>query len=318
MPFHTEFLQNCAKEITVKTMDSDWEIVQPLLLKAIQNIADKNPNVYAKNVEIYIHGSYVNKTNIYFPSALEVAVELKRTATYSPDKITPDDYKLYNNYYVDMEMGFTPKQFRDMLIEELVELTGERCEERRKTILLKPFGRLRHEVDISPCFSFTHTTADLKDSFRGVMLYDAGVGMNILTFPKLHAQNGNAKDLATKGNFKRMVRVFKTLNALNIKEFSFSDETNATGYFIECMLFNVPNKLFLPTARKDDEHLTDIFNKVLNYLLNCDMEGFACQNMIWVLFGTAGEFWRLEHAQRFLVEMYNLHAVFPRSRTYLV
>ena len=335
MPFSLEFLQNASKEVVVSTVEKDLEIVKGYINKAIEKAAKEMPYVRPKNVEIYLHGSYANKTNIFFPSNLEVCVEIRKTAEYEPDKITVQTpnketgetpikveptYHLYNNYYVEHNLEFSPKDFRDLLFEKLGEVTDQKCQIHDKVIVIPAFGKLKHIVEITPCFTFDYyddipnmeggvELSAKAPMFKGVLLYDASVGADIITFPKLHAQNGNAKDLACKGNFKKFVRMFKTMNAIANREQESEDKER--GYFIECLLFNVPNQIY------SGKNLSDAFIKVINYLANCDMDGFVCQNLIWQLFGSAVEFWNLSRAEQFVKLIMDLYKTFPPKRTLL-
>ena len=322
MPFSAKFLESASKEYEVSTIAADFEIATAYIKKAVAAAAKLNPNIAAKNVDIYIHGSYANKTNIWFPSNLEICVELKRTPNWEPSvqsTLTPEpkklpanfalQYRLHNDYFVDHNLDFSPKAFRELLFIALSEATGEKCIENGKAILIPCFGKLKHVIEITPCFSFDyHEPVDNGGVFKGVLLYDASVRADIITFPRLHAQNGNTKDLRCGGNFKKCVRLFKTINAILAREFDIKPER---GYFIECLLFNVPNQIF---KGKD---LAEVFLKVINYLANCDTEDFVCQNTIWHLFGTAAEFWTLPAAHAFIKLMRENFKTFPASRTLL-
>jgi len=61
-----------------------------------------------------------------------------------------------------------------------------------------------------------------------------------------------------------------------------------------------------------------IFIKILNYLLHADIESFACQNLVWHLFGEAAEFWSYPEAYKFIRNIKKLYEDFPSSRTELV
>lgn len=63
------------------------------------------------------------------------------------------------------------------------------------------------------------------------------------SFPKQHAANCTAKHQATNQNFKRMVRVFKNMRNSMIDKGLLGDKV-APSYFIEGMLYNVPNDKF--------------------------------------------------------------------------
>jgi hypothetical protein len=313
MPFKPEFLEKTSKRVELKTLDRDFGYVKLFIIKALEKVSKTYKDVRIKDVDIYLHGSYVNNTNIYFPSNLEIIVELKKTLTFDPATVTQNDYKLYNNYFVDMEFDFSPADFRNHFFAALAEVVGQQNAyiERNKSICFRQLGAAHHRIDIVPCFSFRHIGTN-NMLYKGIILYDRSVDANILSFPRIHSQNGNAKDLATNGRFKKCVRMFKTLNAIMVRE-GLIDPDLTTGYFIECLLYNVPNQLFLARDRGVPE-MTSLFAKILNFLLHCDLDYFGCVNMIWSLFGNAAEFWTTNAAEQFLASIQTLHEIFPETR----
>ena len=315
MPFTENFLNDASREIEVKSIKADFESVSEYIKRAVDAVADQCDGLFsAEDVDIYMHGSYASKTNIYFPSSLEIVVELKQTEEFHPELVKPGDYHLYNNYFVNkLPLEFTPQSFRDLFFTKFCEIVGAKASESHKTISFESIGKVKHSVEITPCFSFIFE-GEGGEKYKGILLYDQSMGSHIVSFPKRHAENGKIKDIATKGNFKRTVRLFKSLNAIYAREFDVSQPGSATGYFIECLLYNVPNKLFLDNKGGE---FSDIFLKVMNYLIHCDLDEFTCQNQVWQLFGTAKEFWNIKRAGDFLGAIWHLYNVFPPSRDFL-
>lgn len=312
MPFSAEFLTLASRSVEVKSLDSDFQIVRIFIDKAIANIAKATGAFSPRDVQIYLHGSYANNTNIYFPSEIEIAVELKQTQEFNGLSLDSDtvNYRIYNNYFVDIQLEFGPEQFRELLFNELSDMIGAKCLDKDKTIILPTVAKIKHGISIMPCFSFKYSDS-IGESFNGVLLYDKSTDADIVTFPRLHSENGQAKDKACGSNFKKCVRLFKTLNALAVREFELLAENTSTGYFIECLLYNVPDYLFL------GENLQDLFVKIINYLINCDLDSFACQNLVWQLFGAAREFWQIRRAEKFLTAISDLWQIFPPSRNFI-
>ena len=312
MPFSEEFLQTTSREIESRSLTADFDLARAFIVKALKKCAEVDYRIDPENVDIYIHGSYANKSNIYFPSNLEIMVEITTTKRFSPEEVS-----LEGNYFVDVPLDFGPREFRILLTDALREMVGDKLTEHAKTLRLSGLEKIKHDVDITPCVNF-HFYQDTART-RGILLYDASINRNIVSFPRLHAQNGFDKDQSTSGNFKRIVRMFKTLHSLNVNEFSFADSNTASGYFIECLLYNVPNQMFIDKGgvEQDDESLNEIFNKVMNYLINTDLEEFVCQNQIWKLFATPAEFWDKSRAEACLGAIIRLYSVFPPSRVFL-
>ena len=333
MPFAEEFLIAASREIESKSVAPDFEHARGYIIKALEKCMEVEPWIKLENIDIFIHGSYANKSNIYFPSNLEIVVEITTARKFSPEEVL-----LENNYFVDVPIVFGPREFRKLLTDALYDFVGDKLSEHPKTLRLSGLEKIKHDVDITPCVNFHFYQDGGVIRNRGVLLYDTSVARNIVSFPRLHAQNGFDKDASTAGNFKRMVRLFKTLHSLNVNEFSFTSSDTASGYFVECLLYNVPDKMFIDSsirtrqgiARKDQEDgteksgevpqrqsLNEIFFKVINYLLNADMDDFVCQNTVWTLFGSAAEFWDKPRAEAFLGSVIRLHSIFPPSRTFL-
>lgn len=312
MPFNNEILEKATKEMTVQSVGSDFEIAQELITRAIENIAGYNGNVMPDAVDIYLHGSYANKTNTYFASNMEIMVELKRTLRYNPADFPHAKYALYNNYFVETVFDFNPVDFKNLLFEELHKLTDGKVEMQSKWIKIVPHGDIKHKIEITPSFLFNFVEAGgtaKEKIFGGVLLFDDRVGAHIVSFPKLHASNGRGKNIATGGMFLKMVRLFKTINKIGIRESEFG---KTRGYFVECLLFNVPNNVYIASTTEE------AFYKVLNYLGHVDLVGFASQNLVWQLFGETAEFWNVDSARKFITNVKKLHDTFPVSRTQLV
>jgi hypothetical protein len=129
----------------------------------------------------------------------------------------------------------------------------------------------------------------------------------------LHQANGDRKDKATNGNFKKMVRAFKTLYAMDKREFEVAPNDVARGYFIECLLYNVPDAMFLSHG-----NTRQTFLKVLNYLNNADLTNFVCQNLVWSLWGETNEFWTKEQARKYIRSVIELDYIIPEDRATLL
>ena len=341
MGFGNEFLERASKEYRIRSVESDYELVGRLISEAVDMVCAMNGNVKAEDVKVYMHGSYPNKTNTFFPSRLEVAVELGRTSDFDPSDEACVGYKVHNNYFVETTFEFNPSDFSGLLYMALQELTGGACVQSDKFIEIpkgeiEGFGVCKHIVEIMPCFTFKYREkVDVNEAVvfeeglqiqskggekvsTGVLLYCRHVNSHIVTFPRLHESNGKGKDLATGGNFLHMVRLFKTLNTIGYRE---SDFLRTRGYFVQCLLFNVPNELFiLPNMgdEPDGDDLRVVFYKILNWLTNCEIGQFVCQNLVWGLFGKAEEFWSEEEARVFIRDVKKLHDSFPGGRTELV
>ena len=299
MNISKEFLEAASREIRVPSTLSDLEAVKKVVGAAIVQVARRNHRLDPRAIDIYMHGSYANNTNIYFPSNLEVVVEFKI--------LRQPVYRLFNDYWVETREEFTPRDFTMQLLDELREIIGADIEHHGQVIILPPSKDRKHTVEITPAFTFTHTTGD--GEFKGILVWDEGVEAHLATFPRIHQRNGEMQDKITRGNFLRMTRAFKTLNAIAARE---GHGVKVRGYFIQCLLFNVPRNLYA----SDD--LQTVFYSIFNYLMRADIRGFASQNLVWSLFGIAPEFWSLDDAHDYIKALKKYERKWPPERTELI
>ena len=86
------------------------------------------------------------------------------------------------------------------------------------------------------------------------------------------------------------------------------------GYYIECLLYNVPNEMYY----SQDGKLGSVFLKIINWLNFANLDDFVCQNQIWLLWGNADGFWDKNSARRFINDLIEFYDAFPDKRTEII
>jgi hypothetical protein len=71
------------------------------------------------------------------------------------------------------------------------------------------------------------------------------------------------------------------------------------SYFLECMLYNVPNSKFGSSYR-------DTFCNIVNWLSEASLNDFVCQNGQLKLFGLTPEQWNTNQARTFINNLISL------------
>jgi hypothetical protein len=104
---------------------------------------------------------------------------------------------------------------------------------------------------------------------QGVCFFPVG-GSMIENFPKLHSHNCTTKHQNTKSYFKPMVRIFKNMRNTMLAKGLLADGV-APSYFIEGMLFNVPNEKFGGTYQQT-------WINCFNHIVTADPEKLVCAN----------------------------------------
>ena len=74
---------------------------------------------------------------------------------------------------------------------------------------------------------------------------------------------------------------------------------DAPSYFIECLLYNVPNGMFKP-------ELAPTYSAILAWLKKAQLKDFKCQNGHVPLFGRGREQWTVQKAQAFVKALQGL------------
>jgi len=238
----------------------------------------------------YLQGSYKNDTNIYGDMDVDLVVSL--TSTFY-NNLTPDQKK---------QLGLTTAsyQFSDFkkdILSALFDYYDDRkVKEKSKAIqVVKPTSTLN--CDVVVCAEYRFYTNDLSSYFEGITLWTTD-GIQIVNYPTHHYKNGVSKHQNTNSWYKPAIRIFKNIRN-NLVDSKAITKKDAPSYFIECLLYNVPNNLFGTNYNSTTYNILDYLGKSRN---NGLLEEFRCQHDLYDLFGTGNTQWNLTDAKKFINE----------------
>ncbi|MDR0384182.1 MAG: hypothetical protein LBH47_02585 [Christensenellaceae bacterium] len=323
MAFGKDFIKNASSVIVANSAQKDFEFIKPLLSRAVKNVSVAYPFFDPNDVEIYLQGSYANQTNIAFQSKLEIIIKVKKTKAFDPIKMKPDEFLLKNNFYIDFFHVYDVKKFKKDIMRAIYDEINQKLKIEAVNFTIPMFDGLKHDIDITPCFSYKYFGAN-GGTIPCLLVYNNSIEEHFLMFNNLHAENGNLKDRLTNGKFKEIVRLVKTIIGISRRE-----ELNikfVRGYLVECLLYNVPNEMYLTHDQRDTdkankvekergEETERVFLKVINWLNFADLSKFVCQNQIFSLWGNADGFWNLHDASEFVRDIIQFYNNFPSRRT---
>lgn len=242
--------------------------------------------------EIYLQGSYRNSTNIRSASDVDILVEMALPkGTFSTDIEEINWFIAYKN---------------SIALAVRKRFLG--AEIKPKCIKL-PRTQSTVPADIVPVLKFQIKPIfpELTDSAPdGIRFFVLEENRWIVNYPRQHYQNGVEKNRRTENQYKSTVRMFKSaLAAAKVK---------APGYFIECLIFNVPDSLFLvgqPSGRSlflglEQTSLRQRYFSVVEWLYSADLARFLCQNGRTYLFGPTPEQWTLFQAKTVITSLASL------------
>lgn len=262
--------------------------------KALTNYQNFPANI---NFDVYLQGSYRNHTNIRGDSDVDVVIELKSAFYRDISKLSENETKLYLEYYNDST--YTWKDFRLDVLNALKGYYGDSVvTEGKKSLKLGNPNGGRLPADIVVCLEHRNFLKFLDPTnqyyIEGMTFYVPFENRWIIGYPKLHYENSTKKNSsdATDDWYKPVVRIFKNAREYLIDNQKISNDL-APSYFIEGLIYNVPNKEFGTNFNKT------VYN-ILYWLNNADYSNFVCPNEQLLLFGNSPEQWSEQNARAFL------------------
>jgi hypothetical protein len=170
-----------------------------------------------------------------------------------------------------------------------------------KAVWIKPNGGRRNaDVLISAQFRRYHEFNDYSNQRydEGIAFLVAG-GRLIENFPKQHSANLTTKHQNTKNRLKPVVRIFKNMRN-HMLDKKLMAQGVAPSYFIEGMLYNVPNDKFSASY-------ADTVAACYDWLTQSDQTKLVCANyMHWLVRAGEHTSWPPENFTKFLTAVRDL------------
>lgn len=263
---------------------------------AIREILQKR---FGNSVDVFLQGSYKNSTNIRVDSDVDIVVCYTDAYFSDLSGLSEQDKDHHNRLNIDHDYSFP--QFKNDVEVLMREKFPNDVERKNKCIFVKG-NTYRVAADIVPCFKFKRFRSPYHIEAEGIKLIsDRNKGIE--SFPSQHYNNGVTKNKNTNTLFKSVIRILK--NARNILiDKGIIDKNLIPSFFLECLVWNVPNKHFDKYSNKDQ------VNSIIEVLwsdmdseekINCYAE---VSNLMWLFRGQTEK--TPEMAKRFIEVSYNL------------
>lgn len=245
---------------------------------SIRDALADDDRLSAFKYEVFLQGSYKNNTNLRRDSDVDLVVRL--TYKLNPSVAALSGEQLHENASHQAAHRHW-QSFRRLALRAMRDRYGDAATNGRKTIKLA-----KDEL---------HADADLVVT----LTYKSGIGFYlpdekrwVVSYPQQHHGRGSETEESTNGRFKRTVRMFKAARNRLVDSKALTKD-DAPSYFIECLLYNVPDQLF---KRK----LAPTYVGTLDWLETAKLKGFKCQNGQVPLFGPGPEQWTADKARSFI------------------
>jgi hypothetical protein len=279
---------------SVDAASATYESVRTALYAGTSVIKDEN-------FEVFLHGSYKNNTNIRGDSDVDVVVQLNSIFEYDCSVLIEDEKRLFHQAYPS-EPTYSWTAFRTDVLNSLRNhYQSSTVSEGNKSLKIAG-GSSRLEADVIVCLQYRK-----YESFRashgqkyveGIVFYTKNENYRVISFPKVHYDNGTKKNNGTNGWYKPTVRMFKNARAFLVDQGIISQDL-VPSYFLECLLFNVPDREF------GGNYQTTFYN-ILNWISRADLSTFVSQDRQSLIFDSPFGSWSLDHAKRFIDSLITL------------
>lgn len=232
-----------------------------------------------KSTEIFGQGSYANDTNVKINSDIDINVCLSDTIFIQ----IPEGKKQEDFGYSDSDYKFS--EYKDAVERALVKKFGRKDVIRNDKCITVLENTYRVEADVVPTFKYNRHDDNGGKAIGTKFITDEGYP--VINYPLQHIENGKLKNSQTQRRFKRLTRIFKRLRYKMIED-KIPVSDNITSFLIECLLWNVPNKVF-----NDYDTWTERLKQSIIFLYNNTKEDKDCKE--W---GEVSELLYLFHSGR--------------------
>lgn len=242
--------------------------------QTVRTALEASSALYAdKDYKVFLQGSYGNDTNIYAESDVDTVIRLDSIFRGDISGLPWDQQAAYRQVFGG-NATYTFSEFKQGVETRLTTAFGsDFVVPGNKAIKIKP-NQSRRNADVVPCFQYRRYTRYMSvydNSYISGIIFPSSNNGEIINFPKMHSDNCTTKHQASGTWFKPTVRIFKNMRSRLVSEGMISKDT-APSYYIEGMLYNVPNSLFGVSYRDTFCNCVNWLNQADRSLLNCAHE----------------------------------------------
>lgn len=263
----------------------------------VKNALSAYQGLESRGFEVYLQGSYKNSTNIRGDSDVDIVVQLNDVYYFDISELSPGEQQLCNSERIPAT--YTLSEFKSQVLQALQSYFGTNNIKLGNKSIKLPGNQNRINADIivaSEYRYYTRFNAYSKNYIRGIAFFPVGSSINIINYPKVHYDNGVTKNQITNGTFKQFVRIFKNINSKLVEDGKINSAL-APSYFIECLIYNLPDSCFLGGTYQ--KYMYNILSQLHNTNLN-DCETVSGRH--WLCRGNQ---WNVADAKSFVDSVIN-------------
>ncbi|MEO8109365.1 MAG: nucleotidyltransferase [Ginsengibacter sp.] len=263
--------------------------------RLVKDAIDSDSQLNKFTIEIFGQGSYANDTNVRLDSDVDINVRLADTIFIE----LPDGKKQEEFGYSDSNYTFS--EYKNSIYNALVKKFGQPDVVRNDKCITVKGNAYRVITDVVPTFKLIRHDENGVKHLGSKFISDSGIA--ITNYSLQHIENGKLKNAATQKRFKRLTRIYRRVR-YKMAEEEYCENKNITSFLLECLVFNVPNKIF----NNYDTWLERVKQSIVN-LFNQTKEDEKCKDWgevseLLYLFRGARK-WTIKDVNEYLIKMWN-------------
>lgn len=242
----------------------------------------------------YLQGSYRNNTHLRRQSDVDVVVELTSMPVQDGSLLSVSQQRSLKERFPEPDYGW--RRFRRDVLRAVTDSFGaSRVKEGKKTLkVVMESPEVPVDVVVAVRYLMYTEYSGQRNYKRteGLGLYLPAESRWAINYPHLHRSNGVVKEKSTNWWFRRTIRMFKNARAQLIEEGRLGPNT-ARSYHIDCLLYNVPNRMLAGSYRS-------AYSSALYWLRDSDLSRFASQDKQVLVFDCGPDSWNEKDARTFI------------------
>lgn len=279
-------LEIWSKQGAIQSSAATYETVR-------QALASLDAPYASKSFDIFLQGSYGNDTNIYADSDVDCVIATDSVYYHDVENLSPNEKAAFEAARTPATYDY--EHFKRDVFTQLVKRFDPDVTVGNKAIAIAARGS-RRDADVVAAVQFRRYwsyKSFYEQNYADGICFWTRNGTQIINYPKQHKANATTKHQATSGWFKPCVRILKNMRNAMIDS-GYLAAGVAPSYFLEGMLYNVPNDHFFG-------NYVDTISRAINWLLACDRDKLLCANEQYMLLHpTSPVTWRADQLQTYL------------------
>jgi hypothetical protein len=237
---------------------------------------DPTTPYYSRLFTIFLQGSYGNHTNVLRDSDVDIIIRLDDVFDYDISSLVEPQKEAFKQAY--SSASYTFDQFKAEVLASLATKYGSAVINGSKAITIRGNGT-RRDADVLVCLTHRRYSTFISTNeanFHDGICFHRADGTKIINFPKQHSANCTTKHQMCQTRFKPMVRVIKNIRNRMV-DAGVLQEGVAPSYFLEGLLWNMPNNKFEPTY-------TATFINCMDWAASANVQQLTCANNLhWLV-----------------------------------